>query len=229
MDATRTDGSFDPRGQGLSPLGATLRRHALRLVISSLVASIAVFGFVPDPGYLAPTAGIRSDVLLSQPSDLLVRLELALLVGVLVGGIYLVSLTGRDPEVDLRVAAPHLTAAAALFLVGIALTRYVTPAVVDILVSAGRIAPGTRQAVLELELFFPVAVGVGVATAPLLVGLVRARALRSRLSGRVSGLILLFVVGFAAFFSPPDPTTFALYAIPLLVGLAVAVAWVEYR
>lgn len=228
MDATRTDESFDPRGHGLSPLGTTLRRHALRLVISCLVASVVVF-VVSDPGHLAPTAGIRSDVLLSQPSDLLVRLELAGLVGVFVGGIHLLSLTGRHPAVDLRSAVPHLVVSAVLFLLGIVLTRYVTPAIVDILVSAGRIVPGVRRAVIELELFFPVAVGLGAATASLLVGLIRARALRPRVGDRVSGFVLLFIVGFAAFFSPPDPTTFALYAMPPLVGLAVAVAWVDFR
>lgn len=229
MDATRTDESFDPRGQGLSPLGATLRRRAPRLVIGSLVAAVAVFAAISDPGYLAPTAGIRSDVLINQPSDLLVRLELAGLVGVLVGGIHLVSLTDRDPAVSLRSATTHFTTAGGLFLLGVGLAWHGAPTVVDIIVSAGRVAPGARQAVIELELFFPIAVGLGGATAPLLIGLVRASALRPRLGGRVSGFVLLFIVGFAAFFSPPDPTTFALYAIPPLVGLAVAVAWVDFR
>ena len=117
--------------------------------------------------------------------------------------------------------------AGGLFLLGVGLAWHAAPPIVDVLVSAGRIPPGARQSVIELELFFPVAVGLGVATAPLLVGLVRAQALRPRLSGRVSRFVLLCIVGFAAFFSPPDPTTFALYAVPPLVGLAVAVAWVD--
>ncbi|MFC7128508.1 hypothetical protein [Haloferax chudinovii] len=55
-------------------------------------------------------------------------------------------------------------------------------------------------------------------------------ALSRRLAGRTRGrgLSLFCLVGFAACFSPPDSTTFALYAAPPAVGLGVAVAWVEF-
>ncbi|WP_396611897.1 twin-arginine translocase subunit TatC [Haloferax sp. S1W] len=228
MDATETGESFDPRIRGLSPLGATLRCQALRVVASALVASVVVFALATDPAFLSPTTGLRLDVLSATSSDLLVRVELAALVGVLAGGVHLVSLTARDPRVSLRAAAPHLAASGVLFFAGVGLAWLITPSLVDMLAGADRIALSARQAVLELELFFPVAVGLGAAIPPLLVGLVRANALWSRLGGRTSGPALLFVVWFAAFFSPPDPTTFALYAAPPLAGVAVAVAWVDF-
>ncbi|SEL49491.1 twin-arginine translocase subunit TatC [Haloferax larsenii] len=228
MDATETGESFDPRGRGLSPLAATLRCRAPDVAVSSLVASAVVFALVSGPGYLSPTAELGREVL-GASSDLLVRGELAALVGVFTGGAHLVSLTGRDSSVSLRTAVPHLVAAAALFVAGVGLAWLTTPTLVDILAGADRLALSDRQAVLELELFFPVAVGLGAAIPPLLVGLVRANALWSRLGGRTSGVALLFIVAFAAFFSPPDPTTFALYAAPPLAGVAVAVAWVDFR
>ncbi|UVE50499.1 twin-arginine translocase subunit TatC [Haloferax larsenii] len=228
MDATETGESFDPRGRGLSPLAATLRCRALNVAVSSLVASAVVFALVSDSGHLSPTAELGRQVL-GTSSDLLVRGELAALVGVFAGGTHLVSLTGRDSSVSLRTAVPHFVAAAVLFVVSTGLAWLTTPTLLDILAGADRLTLSARQAVLELELFFPVAVGVGAATPPLLVGLVRANALWSRLGGRPSGVALLFIVAFAAFFSPPDPTTFALYAAPPLAGVGVAVAWVDFR
>ncbi|AHZ23502.1 hypothetical protein E6P09_14570 [Haloferax mediterranei ATCC 33500] len=229
MDTTGVVEPFDPRGYGLSPLAATLRCRAPRLIAGSLLVAVVVFFAARDPGYLSPTAGLRTDVFASGSPDLLVRLELAGLVGALVGGTHLVLLTGRDAAVDLRSAAKYLISAAAAFIIGVGLTWFVAPSVVDLLISTDRLASGSRQAILELELFLPVAGGLGMATAPLLVGLARSGALPSRLGERTKGMALLLTVAFAAFFSPPDPTTFALYAMPPLAGVAVAVAWIDFR
>ncbi|ELZ96771.1 hypothetical protein C440_03318 [Haloferax mucosum ATCC BAA-1512] len=228
MDATGVVESADPRRHGLSPLGATLRCRVRRLTVSSLLVAVVVFAVVRDPSTLSPTAGIRTDALAVQSPVFLVRLELTALAGALGGGAHLVLLTGRDAAVTLRAAARHLVAAAVAFAICGALTWLAAPSVGGVLTSAGWVTFGSPRAVLEFELFFPVVVGLGAATAPLLVGFGRAGALPNRLGERTKGVALLFTVAFAAFFSPPDPATFALYAMPPLTGLAVAIAWTEF-
>jgi len=228
MDPAETVGAFDPRRRGLSPLGATARRHARRLVITALLTAVVVVAAVRDPGLLSPTAGVSTTVVGVGGPNFLVRLELGALAGALATGVSLVALVDRDPAVDLRAASGWLALAAAGFLVGTVAARQFAPGLVDVLVGWGRVAADSRQSALELELFFPVAVGGGAAVAPLLLGLRRAGALSRRLAGRTRGLSLLCLVAFAACFSPPDSTTFALYATPPAVGLGVAVAWAEF-
>ncbi|RDZ63590.1 hypothetical protein C5B90_10660 [Haloferax sp. Atlit-12N] len=241
MDSTETVDALDPRRHGLSPLGATARRHARRLVAIGLSTAGFVFAIVRDPGLLSPTAGVSPTAGASPTPGVstavvgvgdptvLVRLELGVLAGALAAGASLVFLADRDPTVDLRAASGWFALAAAGFLVGTVAARQFAPPLADLLVEWGRVAAGSRQSALELELFFPVAVGGGAAVAPLLLGLRRAGALSRRLAGRTRGLSLLCLVAFAACFSPPDSTTFALYAAPPAVGLGVAVAWVEFE
>ncbi|AKU08455.1 twin-arginine translocase subunit TatC [Haloferax gibbonsii] len=234
MDSAETVDTFDPRRRGLSPLGAAARRHARRLVAIGLSTVGFVFAAVRDPGILSPTAGVSpaagvsTDVVTAGGPALLVRLELGVLAGLLAAGASLVFLADRDPAVDIRAAWGWFALAAAGFLVGTAAARQVAPALFDLLVEWGRVTADSRQSALELELFFPAAVGGGAAVAPLLLGLRRAGALSRRLAGGTRGLSLLCLVAFAACFSPPDSTTFALYAAPPAVGLGVAVAWVEF-
>ncbi|EMA04191.1 hypothetical protein [Haloferax denitrificans] len=240
MDPTETADAFDPRRRGRSPLGVTARRHARRLVVTALLTAVFVFAAVRDPGLLAPTAGVSPTAGISLTPGVstavvgvgdptfIVRLELGVLAGFLAAGVSLLPLADRDPAVDLRAASGWLALAAAGFLVGTLVARQFAPALADLLVEWGRVAADSRQSALELELFFPVAVGGGAAVAPLLLGLRRAGALSRRLAGRTRGLSLLCLVVFAACFSPPDSTTFALYAAPPAVGLGVAVAWVEF-
>ncbi|MGB9956145.1 twin-arginine translocase subunit TatC [Haloferax prahovense] len=234
MDPTETVDAFDPRRRGLSPLGAAARRHARRLVAIGLSTAGFVFATARDPGLLSPaagvspTAGVSTAVVTVGDPTFLVRLELGVLAGLLAAGASLVFLADRDPAVDIRAAWGWFALAAAGFLVGTAVASQVAPALFDLLVEWGRITADSRQSALELELFFPVAVGGGAAVAPLLLGLRRAGALSRRLTGGTRGLSLLCLVAFAACFSPPDSTTFALYSVPPAVGLGVAVAWVEF-
>ncbi|MFC7202391.1 twin-arginine translocase subunit TatC [Haloferax namakaokahaiae] len=229
MDATsETLDGFDPRSSGLSPLGGTLRRHWIRLAFNGVLVGFLASHILQDPGVLSLTAGRHQDVAFTT-TDYLVRLEVGLLVGAIAGGLHLLNLTSRHPDVSLWGERRSLVAAAVLAGGGLFVGRAVAPTLVSLLVATDRLAPAARQSMLELELFFPVAVAIGVAAAPTLLALSRSGAVTPRLSGQARGAFVLLTVSFAALFSPPDPATFALFAIPPFVGLGVAIWWVEFR
>ncbi|WP_410766780.1 hypothetical protein [Haloferax sp. DFSO60] len=229
MDATsETVEGAAPRQSGLSPLGGTLRRHWARLAFNGLLIGFLAYYVLQDPGILSLTVGRQQDVAFTK-TDYLVRFELGLLVGILASGLHLLILTSRHPRVSFRGETTSLAAATVLAGGGLLVGRAIAPTLVSTLVAADRLAPGARQSILEPELFFPVAVALGLAAGPALVALTRSRTVAPRLSGQARGVYVLLTVVFASLCSPPDPTTFALFAVPPLAGLGVAIAWVEFR
>lgn len=225
-----------------SPIGDTpisrtawVRRRALSLVAfaASLVAfaALRLTGIFPHriAGALLPGASERPLLLYRAPiTDLLVQIEVALLFGAVAAGGALLVLADRDvPGVRVRRGGSALALSAAAFAGGAVATHraFVNPLFE---------LPALRAAVVdpyrlgELALFFPVAVGIGVALPPLIAGLVRARAIPRYTSDRQRGLAALCVFVFAAVYSPPDLVTFAAFASPPFAGLAAGLAWCEF-
>ena len=226
-----------PTAGGGTPLSHTAWRRRRRISAVALAASLLAFAALRATntlphrvaGALLPGAA-ELGALLVQVSltDLVVQLEVAALIGAVAAGASLLFLADRDvPGVRARRGVPALSLAAATFVGGAAATH-------QLLVMPLFASPTPRTTVVdpywlgELALFFPVAVGLGAALPSLIVGLVRARTIPRYTSDRQRGVAALCVFAFAAIYSPPDLMTFAVFAAPPLVGLAVGLAWCEF-
>ncbi|WP_380678029.1 hypothetical protein [Salinigranum sp. GCM10025319] len=220
-------------GRRGSPLGDSLRRRrrslALVFVLTTLLASILVARV--DLVALSATATSAGGV--DAGSGALPTLRLALEAGLLCGlastALVVVGVLARNPRVRLFRGLPHLSLAVVGCLGGAVLARLSLPFVLALDGPAGgtlatAVAP---VGVVELALFFPVAVGVGVALPALLVAAVRAGAVPRYTSTRQRGYPVLVFVTLAATHSPADITTFGLFALPLFVGFGVGLAWLE--
>ena len=224
----------DPARVGRSPLGAAAWVRAPVLLASGGLVTILTLAvlviFRVDPLALAPQT--RVDVLAYRPplDDLRLVSELSLLCGVAVtGGLTLWFAVRDEARLQIRPArgafALAVVGCVGGFLVGRAL---LFPYVLDAAALWTETTVLNPYWVAEVGLFFPVAVGLGGATGPLLVGLARSGALSSRLGGRTRGFAVLGVLVFAAGWSPPDPATCVLFAAPSLLGLGGAVVWLEF-
>lgn len=214
----------------------TLRDHWLALVLAGVVSFAVAFGSLYGSAgdLFAPAVellGEGESVVVTSPFGLLVfAAELA--GGVAVGAVALL-FTGfafRDAGAFRRgarraVVGP-LIVASLLFVADVGLSLTVFVPLLGELLASDALVSGFRpnyHAVwsAELVVFLPVVVGVALALPALLTAGVRGGVVHPRTLGSRWPVALLGAVLVAAFFSPPDSLTFALYAGLLLVGYGV--------
>jgi Sec-independent protein secretion pathway component TatC len=225
------------RGRRGSPLGDALRRRrrslALVFAVTTLLASAVVHRF--DLVALSAQATVTGDVVSGARLDTFSTLRLALEAGLLCGlastALVTTALLTRDRRVRLSRGVPQLLLGVVGFLGGASVARLALPFVLAFDGPAGGTIAATVDpvGVVELALFFPVAVGVGVALPALLVAAVRAGAVPRYTSTRQRGYATLAFVTLAATHSPADLTTFGLFALPPFAGFGVGLAWLELR
>lgn len=232
-DAVSALGGGGRRG---SPLGDALRRRRrsllLAFVLTTLLASAVVHRVdLVALSSTATLAGRVGDVELNALSTLRLALEAGLLCGLASTALVAIGVLARDRRVRLSRGVPHLLLAGVGFLGGAAVARLVLPLVFAFESPAGQsLAAAVAPAgVVELALFFPVAVGVGVALPALLIAAVRAGTVPRYTSTRQRGYAALAFVTLAATHSPADLTTFGLFALPPFVGFGIGLAWLELR
>lgn len=218
-------------------LGAVVHAHGQRLVAVFALTTIAVTAGFVTTGFelqaLLPAAfgPVAVSPLAEQVEYNRLAVEMALLVGVVAAALFVIPHLRRNDSVRFRRARVPFGVAVAGFVAGAAVGRTVVlPAVFESfadLVFDVDVAVGPYW-VTELGLFFPVALGVAVALPALMVGAVRAGLLPRLTTARHRTFAAIPLLVFSATHAPPTPNAFALYAAPLLSGLGVGVAWLEF-
>lgn len=218
-------------------LGAVVRARAQRLVAVFALTTIAVTAAFVVTGFdlqtLLPSAfgPVEVSPLAARVEYNRLVVEIGLLAGVVAAALFVAPHLARHEEVDFSRARTPLAVAAIGFVAGTAAGRtFVLPATFELF--AGSLLDADAAVgpywVTELGLFFPVALGVAVAFPALLVGAVRAGLLPRLTTARHRAFAAAPFLAFSATHAPPTPDAFALYAAPLLAGLGVGVAWLEF-
>lgn len=236
MSSEATRASSDPV-PWRTTLGAVVRANGQRLVAVFSLTTIAVTAAFVTTGFdlqtLLPASfgPVAVSPLTAQVEYNRLAVEIGLLAGVVAAVLFVVPHLRRNDGVQFRRARRPFAVAAVGFLFGIAVGRtLVLPAtfgmfadhLLDVDAAVG------PYWITELGLFFPVALGVAVAFPALAVGAVRAGLLPRLTTARHRTSAAIPLVVFSATHAPPTPTAFALYAAPLLAGLGVGVAWLEF-
>jgi Sec-independent protein secretion pathway component TatC len=213
-----------------SPLGTALHRNSRGLLavfaLTTAVATAVVASTVDFVAAVPYTAVATLDPLTSAR----LAVEVGLVVGLASTTVATACVVASHPRVRVGRAVPLVLVAPVGFVTGVAAGHAVLPALFA-LRPAGSVtslaAVVGPAGVVELALFFPVAVGVGAALPAVSVAAVRAGAVPRYTSTRQRGVVALAFVTVAATHSPPDLTTFGLVALPLFVGFGTGLAWLE--
>lgn len=233
-EATR---AFSGAAPWRTTLGAVVHQYAGNLLAVFAFTTIGVTAGFVLTGFdiqtlVPPSIGpVAVGPVTDQVAYNRLAVEIALLTALVTSSLYAAPILARHDRVEFRRARTSFAVAAACLVVGVLVGRLVVlplsfelfaEHLVDVDAAVG------PYWLTELALFFPVGLGVAFAFPALLVGAVRAGLLPRFTTARHRTCAVIPFVLFSATHAPPTANTFVLYAAPLLVGLGVGVAYLEF-